>query len=153
MKYNDIKLRNCMNYCKRMDIIDILKTSFCNKDGHICIYMVNGTIIIESEVSDRDQPFCFIEALRSSVWENIDSSTKILLRNFMIDRDDKAEFGSIYCAKWMIAKYGYDSIKQCRMVKYKTFSKTLSRHGYLKECGWYQYDGTPDTEFNTNITL
>lgn len=101
-----------------IEIIEKLKTFKCIMNQCAYIYQNNDTIIIESYLNDRKEPICFIESLISPLWHDISSSTKIKLRNFMIDRYDTEEWGSMYCAKWMKEKYGYDCIRECNVVKY-----------------------------------
>ena len=123
----------------KMQSIDKLRTLPCIERQYVKLYQENDTIVIEGEINEKGRESFFIEILRSPLWNEIDSSTKIILRNFMIEKTDTKEWGSVYCAKWMKDKYGLECISECTVVSCKTYN----------DSSFFCYDGTtPASLFN-----
>ena len=115
-----------------MEPIDKLRTLSCIERRCVQIYQENDAIVIEGETNEKGKQSFFIEILKSPTWNEIDGSTKIILRNFMIEKTDTKEWGSVYCAKWMKDKYGIECIRGCSVVVYKIYG----------DSSFFCYDGT-----------
>lgn len=84
-----------------MNDFAILKTTF----GTMCQMQLDGTICIKGDFDGRNHRH-FISGLRSPMWLDISPTTKIILKDFMIQESDTKFGGDIWGAKWFVDWFG-----------------------------------------------